>query len=251
MVFFYLLINKKTMKKILFTVLLYLPGLMAPAQQGKKVLIYTKTGGYAHASIPDGIRAVQKIGLEIGFQTDTTSLSEDFNEKNLRNYAAIIFISTSPRLLDSIQKEAFTNYIRAGGGFVGIHGASAGIRPWPWYAKLVGGIFTNHPEPKEGVILNENTLHSASCHFPAQLEWKDEWYNFSDMEKDLHILLSVDEASYTGGEYGSRRHPISWYHDYDGGRAFYTALGHFSYHFTDAFFVQHITEGIKYAMGVN
>jgi len=240
------------MKKILLVVLLCLYGRMTLAQQEKKVLIYAKTGGYAHASIPDGIKAVQKIGKENNFQTDTTSLSENFNEKNLSNYAAVIFISTSPgRFLEAAQKEAFAKYIRSGGGFVGIHGASAGIGPWPWYAKLVGGTFVNHPEPKEGILLNEDRAHKLTRHFPAQMLWKDEWYNFSDMEKDLHVLLSVDEASYVGGEYGSRHHPISWYHDYDGGRSFYTALGHFSYHFTDVFFVQHITEGIKYAMGVN
>lgn len=238
------------MKKSILVLLLLSLCFSIESRAQKRVLVYTKTGGYAHASIPDGIKAVQNLGIDQGFEVDTTSNSLDFTDKNLSRYNVIVCISTNPsRFLDDEQKKAFVRFIQAGNGFVGIHGASAGAQAWPWYAKLVGASFSSHPEPKEGVLLNIQSKEIFTKHIPKDLTWKDEWYNFSNVEKDLNVVLSVDEASFIGGEYGYRKHPISWFQEYDGGRSFYTALGHFSYHFTDAFFVKHISEGLKYAMG--
>lgn len=235
--------------KILLS-LIFLIGMPGLLSAQKRILIYNKTARYVHASIPDGIRAVQKLGQENGFAVDTTSRSSDFNDANLARYAAIVCISTNPaRFLDSAQKQAFVQFIRSGKGFLGVHSASAGAAEWPWYARLVGAVFANHPEPQEGMLLNLQKEGFATRHFPEKLLWKDEWYNYSQLEEGLNFILAVDEASYIGGTYGARVHPVSWYREVDGGRSFYTALGHFSYHYTDAFFLQHLLAGLHYVMG--
>lgn len=218
------------------------------AQEKPRILIYTKVTGYAHASIPSGVKAVQKLALENNFIADTTSKNEDFNEKNLKRYAAIVLISTNLNTLDTVQRIEFRRYIEAGGGFVGVHGASTGGKNWPWYVQLVGASFAGHPEPKEGIFHNEAPENEATSQFPDQMTWKDEGYNFANMQKDLTVLITVDENSYIGGQ-NQGKHPIAWYHNFDGGRSFYTALGHFSYHYTDLLFVKHLEGGIKYAIG--
>jgi len=220
------------------------------AQEKPRVLVYVKVTGYAHASIPDGIKAVEKIAAENNFIADTTSKNTDFTEDNLKRYAAIVFISTNANTLDTAQRIEFERYIEAGGGFMGIHGASTGGKGWPWYVKLVGAQFVSHPEPKEGVLHVENADNESTRQYPDHMTWKDEWYNFTNIQSGLNLLLFVDEDSYVGGING-RKHPIAWYHDFDGGRSFYTALGHFSYHYTDVLFVKHIEGGLKYAMGNN
>lgn len=230
----------------ILTLLLGIPGLIS-AQ--KRVLIYNKTARYVHASIPDGIRAVQELGKEHHFGVDTTSDSADFTDVNLAKYAAIVCISTNPaRFLDSTQKQAFVRFIQSGKGFLGVHSASAGAAEWPWYARLVGAVFANHPEPQEGTLLNLDKEGFATRHFPDKLPWKDEWYNYSQLEEGLNFILAVDESSYIGGTYGARVHPVSWYREWEGGRTFYTALGHFSYHYTDTFFRQHLLAGLNYVM---
>lgn len=216
--------------------------------QQKKVLVFTKTKGYAHASIPAGVRAIQEIGKTLQIGVDTTSNVDDFTEGNLKKYSALVFISTNPGILNDEQKTQMKRFIQAGGGFLGVHGASAGARDWLWYIELVGASFINHPEPKEGLLMRVDADNPASIPFPDHMFWKDEWYNFTKIQDGLHLLLAVDQASYVGGE-NNRMHPIAWYREFDGGRSFYTALGHFSYHFTDAFFVEHLTEGLKYVVG--
>ncbi|NVN19048.1 ThuA domain-containing protein [Muricauda sp. HICW] len=232
---------------VLFLLAIIFP-LMTWGQKADRILIFTKTRGYAHASIPAGVEAMQEIAAKRNIQVDTTSNVEWFTSEKLKPYAALVFISTNGSVLNEEQREAFKEYIHSGGGFMGVHGASAGARTWPWYQEMVGGAFSSHPEPKEGVLLRGNLLHPINRDFPEHMVWKDEWYNFSQVEEGLTILLWADEASYIGGEYG-KNHPIAWIRDFEGGRSFYTALGHFSYHFTDAIFRKHLEAGLLYAMG--
>lgn len=222
--------------------------LMTWGQQSDRILIFTKTRGYAHASIPAGVEAIQEIAAKRNIQVDTTSNVEWFTVEKLKSYAALVFISTNGSVLNEDQREAFKGYIHSGGGYMGIHGASAGASTWPWYQQLVGASFSSHPEPKEGVLLRGDMLHPINQNFPKQMVWKDEWYNFSLVEDGLTILLWADEASYIGGEYG-KKHPIAWIRDFEGGRSFYTALGHFSYHFTDEIFRKHLEAGLLYSLG--
>lgn len=222
-------------------------------REGKpKVLVFSKTMGYKHASIPDGIAAIQKLGLENGFAVDTTKNAELFNDDNLKQYSAIVFLSTTMNVLDHKQEAAFERYIQAGGGFVGVHAATDTEYDWGWYTKLVGAQFLSHPSgtPEADFIIKDKDF-IATRHF-ADSVWhrSDEIYNFKKLNPDVNVVMTVDESSYEGGKNGDY-HPFAWYHEFDGGRAFYTGAGHTSESFSEPLFLQHLLGGIRYAIGEN
>lgn len=216
----------------------------------KRVLVYAKTRGFHHASIPAGIAAIQKLGAENHFAVDTTTDSTFFTRKTLKKYAAVIFMSTTGNVLNDEQQKAFEKYIQSGGGFVGVHAATDTEYDWPWYNQLVGAYFKSHPKQQKAVLNVVDKENISTQHLPAKWERFDEWYNFKSIQNGLHVLLTIDEKSYTGGENGDV-HPMAWYHDFDGGRAFYTALGHTDESFADPAYLKHLLGGIEYAMGRN
>ncbi len=233
--------------KLFIYILLCLTTLSVTAKQ--KVLIFCKTMGYHHNSIAVGIPAIIKLGQENNFDVDTTTDSQKFTYNNLKQYAAVIFLSTTGNILNDEQKAEFQKYIHAGGGFVGVHSATDTEYNWPWYGNLVGAYFKSHPSVQQVA-----TLHIVDPNFIATkglpAEWKrlDEWYNFKWIEDGLHVLITIDEKTYNGGANGDN-HPMSWYHSYDGGRAFYTALGHTDASYSDPLYLGHLLGGIEYAMG--
>ena len=217
-----------------------------------KVLVFSKTMGFKHSSIPDGILAIQKLGAENGFVVDTTKNSELFNEENLKKYSAIIFLSTTMNVLDHKQEAAFERYIQAGGGYVGIHAATDTEYDWGWYTKLVGAQFLSHPRgtPEADFIITDKNF-IANKHFTDSV-WhrNDEIYNYKKLNSDVNVVMTVDESTYEGGKNGEN-HPFAWYHEYDGGRAFYTGAGHTSESYSEELFLKHILGGIRYAIGEN
>ncbi|XMO85502.1 ThuA domain-containing protein [Algibacter sp. AS12] len=217
-----------------------------------KVLVFSKTSGYKHKSIPAGIAAINKLGLESGFDVDTTKNADLFTDDNLKNYSAIIFLSTTGNVLNNKQEAAFERYIQAGGGYVGIHAATDTEYDWGWYTKLAGAQFLSHPRgtPEADFIVKDKNF-IANKHLKDTIWHRtDELYNYKNMNPDVNVLLTLDESSYKGGENGDF-HPIAWYHDYDGGRAFYTGGGHTAESFEEPDFLKHILGGIQYAIGKN
>lgn len=216
-----------------------------------KVLVFTKTAGYHHASIVPGMNAIMQLGKENGFSVDTTSDAAAFTIKNLKKYAAVIFLSTTGDVLNDVQQQAFELYIKGGGGFVGVHAATDTEYDWPWYGNLVGAWFRSHPAQQEAVIHVVDSTSIATRHLPREWKRKDEWYNFKWMTAEpVHVLLTIDESSYDPGpgKMGDT-HPMSWYHDFDGGRAFYTELGHVDESYSDPLYLKHLLGGIEYAIG--
>lgn len=214
-----------------------------------RVLIYSKTNGWHHTSIPAGIKAIEQLAAQTGFVTEATTDSLLFNDKNLANYAAVIFLNTTGDVLGDAQQAAFEKFIRSGKGFVGIHSACDTEYQWPWYNKLVGAYFLSHPEQQTAKLQIKDKDFLATKELPAVWNKWDEWYNFKETNWDkMKILITVDETSYKGGKNGDF-HPISWYHEYDGGRAFYTGLGHTDETYSDPLFLKHLAGGIKYAIG--
>lgn len=213
----------------------------------KRVLIFSKTKGYHHASIPAGIAAIQKLGTENNFKVDTTTDASLFTKKNLKKYAAVIFVSTTGDVLNDEQQAVFEKFIRSGGGFMGIHAATDTEYDWPWYNQLVGAYFKSHPKQQEAVFNVVDGTDISTKHLPAVWKRFDELYNFKSIQPGLHILITIDEKTYTGGENGDT-HPMAWYHDFDGGRAFYTALGHTDESYADPLYLKHVLGGIQYAM---
>ncbi|MDR6565671.1 ThuA domain-containing protein [Chitinophaga ginsengisegetis] len=244
---------KRTLRIFLLLALVVV-GLAAckKSRPGKpRVLVFTKTGGFRHSSIPVGIKAIQKLGLENGFDVDTTENAAKFNEDTLAQYAAVIFLNTTGDVLDNYQEADFERYIQAGGGYVGVHAAADTEYEWGWYNHLAGAWFQSHPPGVHKAIIDViEKSFPATEGLPEKWEHTDEWYNYKDVDTTTTVLLKLDEKSYQGGTMKGN-HPISWYHDYDGGRAFYTGLGHTEESYTDSLFLKHLAGGIKYAIGKN
>ncbi len=213
-----------------------------------RILLFSKTEGYRHQSIPTATAALRKLCLSNGIAVDTTEDAEDFNEKNLRRYNAVVFLCTTGDVLTPAQETDFERYIQAGGGYVGIHSSTDTEYGWTWYGGLAGGYFNGHPAIQDATLKVENHKHPATKHLGDTWQRKDEWYNFKNLNPNVTVLLSLDENSYQGGTNGTN-HPASWCQEYDGGRAFYTAGGHTKESYSEPDFLKHLLGGIRYAIG--
>jgi type 1 glutamine amidotransferase len=220
------------------------------ANESYSVLLFTKTEGWRHDSIEAGVEAIYQLGNENGFSVTWTEDSGYFTTENLSEYEAVIFLNTTLNLFNADQRAAFRGYIQNGGGFVGIHSATDTEYDWPWYGELVGAYFDNHPNRpnvREAVIEVVDSNHPSTRHLPDRWVRSDEWYNFGYMNEDVHVLLRLDTDSYEGSDHPGN-HPIAWYHEFDGGRSFYTGLGHTIESFSEPLFLDHLLGGIQYAM---
>ncbi|RYC52504.1 ThuA domain-containing protein [Flagellimonas olearia] len=211
------------------------------------VLVFTKTTGYRHASIEKGMKTLRELGRKNGFVALQTDSGTDFNPQNLGNYRLVVFLSTTEEVLDDAQQKAFEGYIKNGGSYLGIHAAADTEYDWPWYGKLVGGYFESHPEQQEAKIDVVDTSHPSTTHLKDVWMHFDEWYNFKQLNPSVSVLMKLDETSYKGGKNGAN-HPIAWYHEYDGGRAFYTGLGHTDAAYDDPDFRQHLLGAIEWCL---
>ncbi|QJW88525.1 carbohydrate-binding protein [Spirosoma taeanense] len=239
-----------TQKAVKQTTVSASPPAVTPATP-KRVLVFSKTKGWKHTSIPFGIAAIQKLGAENNFRVDTTKNADYFNDDSLRNYQAVVFLSTTGNVLNPVQQAAFERYIQAGGGYMGIHAAADTEYDWPWYNKLVGAYFSSHPSNsnvRKATVDVTDKNHLSTAHLPDHWERTDEWYNYRSFYTDLNVLANLDENTYDGGTNGAN-HPIAWYHEFDGGRAFYTGGGHEDASFSEPLFVKHLLGGLNYVMG--
>ena len=184
-----------------------------------RILVFSKTAAFYHESIPTAVAALQKLGAENQIIVDTTTNSNWFNDDSLKNYSAVVFLSTTGDVLDHYQEAAFERYIQAGGGYLGIHAAADTEYGWGWYGRLVGAYFKSHPAQQDAILDVVDASHEATKHLPSEWERKDEWYDFKNISDDINILMTIDEDSYEGGQ-NPDGHPMAWYHEYDGGRAF-------------------------------
>jgi PKD repeat protein len=242
---------------------------LAPDTPGSsfRTLIFSKTAAFRHDSIPQGITAIKNLGTQNNFQVDATEDGSLFRDDILSHYKTVIFLETTGDVLTDDQQAAFERYIRAGGGYVGIHSAADTEYAWPWYGKLVGAYFRDHPNgTPQADVLVEDTTDPSDAGLPARWTRTDEWYNFQTYNNpvngggttatpydprdnsDLHILLKVDTSTYTGAA-PTGDHPISWCHRYDGGRSWYTGMGHTQASYSEAGFLSHILAGIKITAG--
>jgi type 1 glutamine amidotransferase len=226
----------------------YLPG--CAGTESRSILVFSRTAAFRHESIADGIRALQDLGPSNGFAVVTTEQPETFTDAELRKHAAVVFLNTSGDVLDETQQAAFERYIRAGGGFVGVHSAADTEYGWGFYVQLVGATFRSHDAIQEGVLTVDDRGHPASAKLPAPWRVTDEWYNFRASPRGkVHVLLSLDETSVRGGLMGAD-HPIAWYREIEGGRSFYTARGHTREAYAEPAFRDHLVGGIRWAAGL-
>jgi len=234
------------MKK-LFPAIALLLFLFSCAEDKPKVLVFSKTKGYRHASIKAGKAALLKMGDEKGFAVDTTESADAFTEENLKKYNAVVFLSTTGDVLNPTQQNEFMRFIQAGGGYLGIHASADTEYDWWWYGKLVGAYFLSHPEQQEAKFVKVAPFGNG-LNLPDEWMRKDELYNYKKINPEINVLYKLDETSYKGGENGDN-HPIAWYHDFDGGRSFYTGMGHTDESYLDPQYLDHVYQGLVYAMG--
>jgi type 1 glutamine amidotransferase len=215
-----------------------------------KVLVFTHATGYKHASIAAGVTAIRRLGREHGFSVTATADPAAFTDARLRPYATVVFLSTTGNPLPgAAQRKAFQRYIASGGGFVGVHAASDLSVSWPWYTRLVGASFARHPVPQLALVHVEDHQHPATRGLADR--WRmDEWYDFAaDPRGTVHVLADVEDASYQGSAMGTD-HPVTWCQDVDGGRSFYTAMGHAAASFTEPWLLHVVLGGIETTAGV-
>jgi type 1 glutamine amidotransferase len=257
---------------VLASLVLFLP-VASPAGKGSgngeprfRALIFSKTAAFRHTEcIPQGTVAIAQMALRHDFEVDATENAAQFTDQNLAQYDVVIFLCTTGDVLNATQQAAFERFIRAGGGYAGIHSASDTEYDWPWYGRLVGAYFRDHPgvagvnqQFQTATIRVEDPNTAATRDLPRRWVREEEWYNFRSNPRNLvHVLMNVDESTYDprgysqpGGSPPMGDHPIAWCHRYDGGRAFYTALGHKGVYFKEPLFLSHILGGLEIAAGL-
>ncbi|MFJ9025990.1 ThuA domain-containing protein [Streptomyces sp. NPDC102259] len=213
------------------------------------VLVYTRTTGYSHDSIPAGRAALCELGAEHGFAVEASENPSVFTDASLAGRSAVVFLSTSGDVLTPGGRAALRRFISAGGGFMGIHSAACTEYDWPYFGGLLGARFAGHPAFQPGTVIVEDRTHPAMAHLPQRWEWNDEWYDFrANPRPGVHVLATVDEADYEGGGMGVD-HPLVWSKEFGGGRSFYTALGHADAAYTDPAFRGHLLGGLRWAAG--
>ncbi|HCT76331.1 MAG TPA: glycosyl hydrolase [Micromonosporaceae bacterium] len=212
------------------------------------VLVFSKTAGFRHSSIPQGIAAIRQLGTANGFSVTATEDAAQFTTANLAQYQAVVWLSTTGDVLNATQQTAFESYIGAGGGYVGIHAAADTEYSWPWYGGLVGAYFSSHPAIQQATLRVEDRANPSTSHLGATWTRSDEWYNYrTNPRSTARVLINLNESTYTGGTMGD--HPITWCKAYSGGRAWYTGLGHTEASFSEANFTRMLLGGIQIAAG--
>lgn len=246
------------MKKIvlnLLTILLFSSATVF-AQPQFKALLFTETAGWHHESINEGVDGIRQIAQRHQFQVDWHEQANRINKENLEQYDVIIFLSTTGDILNDEQQAAMEEFIQSGKGFVGIHAASDTEYDWEWYTQLVGRMFVIHPANQTTRVTVLDDSFPGLERMPKSFLWTDELYEFGEEKVEgLNYLLSIDESYYeVQPPWGNRKtegmgefHPVAWYHEFDGGRSFYTALGHMPETFSDNLFLEHLYGAIYWA----
>lgn len=230
--------------------LLLLPALTVgaaePAAATERVLVFTRTAGYRHDSIPVAVATLRKLAAREGFAADHSEDAGDINTANLARYRVVVFASTTGDILDETQQRALQEFVRGGGGFAGVHAAADTEHDWPWYGQLVGAYFRSHPPGLQSTLVQRERGGK-----PAGKSWpiRDELYNYrSNPRGEVRVAATIDERTYEGGTMAPD-HPITWCHAFDGGRGWYTGLGHAEAVYDDTNFLAQLRRGLRYAAG--
>ena len=226
-----------------------------------RVLVYTRNGltldgkkGYVHDNIPDSVAALRALGRDNAFGVDDADDPRTFTPENLRRYRVLVLSNTNNQIFDTPeQRAALQGFVRAGGGVVGIHSACGSMRDWPWFWALIGGSFVRHPKLQEFTIRTVDCQHPSTAFLGATWRWTDEFYFLRDMPPGLRVLLAGDLATLVDPQKPKHEstHPLAWCHEFEGGRCWFTALGHRKEAYADPLFRRHLLGGIQWAMNLS
>jgi type 1 glutamine amidotransferase len=213
-----------------------------------RILVYSRTVGFRHDSIAAGVRAFEGLSQKRGWGFEATEDPTSFHDSRLDPFDIVVFLNTNGPVLDELGRDALRDFVRRGKGFVGVHGAAATEPDWAWYSGLVGATFKAHPEVQPAAVCVADATHPATRHLPTPWRRSDEWYGFYASPRGVRTLLTLDETSYAPGDGAmGDAHPLAWCHEYDGGRSFYTALGHTNESYEDPLFVEHLAGAVAWA----
>ncbi len=214
------------------------------------VLIYTRTAGYRHDSIPHGAATLTELAAGLGLTADVTEDPAAFRTDGLAHRAAVVLLSTTGTVLTDEGRTAFEAYLRAGGALLAVHAAANAEPDWPFYGALLGTRFAGHPEIQPGRVLVEAPAHPATAPLPAAWTWTDEWYDFTSDPRSggVRVLARADESAYRGGTHGAD-HPLVWSRRIDRGRFLFTALGHAPEAYRDPAFRAHLSGALAWLTG--
>jgi type 1 glutamine amidotransferase len=247
-------------KLTLLTILLSLNFVFGNPPAKKRILVYTKNGkGYVHKNIAASVEALKKIGEANNLLVDVSDDPSVMTIENLAKYSCLVFSNTCNDIFDTEeQKQAFADYIQKGGAFVGIHSASDSERSWPWYTQMIGGKFKKHPAFQSFEIKVIDKNHPSTSKLPETWKKEDECYYMDELNPNIQVVLAADlrtvndseKGVYPGRIFGDY-FPLAWFHEFEGARVFYTALGHDSKDYSDPVYIQHLTGGILWALEKN
>lgn len=224
------------------------------AVEQDKILVFSKTADFRHKSIEVSVEAMKKLGKDRGFTVVATEETDLFTKEKLAEFDAVLFLNSSGDVFNEEEEAAFKHYMQSGGGWVGVHlaaGTEMKHTIWPWFMELVGGRFTYHPKRQEATMIITDTEDPTTRHLENPWRIYGEWYNYEHLNPNLHVLISMDETSYDFGDKEPMGdfHPLAWKHEFDGGRVFYTGLGHTEEEYRDPDFLEHLYQGILFAVG--
>ena len=225
-----------------------------PRGHGPHVLIFSHSTGYRHASIEPGVAAFQAMGARAGMNMTASEDPDIFSDAGLHGVDAIILLSNSTRRDDpatefftDAQRAAFQAFVHRGGGVVAIHAAADSHYRWPWYVRMIGARFDHHPPGiPAGTVRVVDPRHQATRGLPVSWSRTDEWYYFDDIDPTIHVLVTLDPASI--GQADFNPNPISWAHEFEGGRIFYTAMGHTPESYADPLYLRHVENGLNWVL---
>ena len=242
------------MRALAAVLVLLLTASAAPPPPAGAILIFSHTSGYRHESIPAGVQALTAIARRQGLAAVHSEDPALFAPARLRRYRAIVLLSTTTDPKDAAsewligeRRLALQEFVARGGGIVAVHAAADSHYHWPWYGRLIGGRFARHPAgtPK-GKVAIVGRSHPANFGLPAAVERADEWYYFDDYDPRSTLLATLDPASI--GEPDANPNPIAWAREVDGGRVFYTAMGHTTESYSEPFFLHHVEAGLRWVL---
>lgn len=234
-------------------------GLPARAATKKQILMVTDTEGFRHDSIPLAEETVKTLGdrtglWEVAYARSADDVRAMITGANLPHYDLVLFGSTTGELpITDEGKTAFMAWLRGGKGFVGTHSATDTLYKWPEYGQMIGGYFNGHPWHQEVAIRVEDPNSPATQGLGSSFKIRDEIYQFRDWSRnDKRVLLSIDPASIdlSRGARPDHDYAVAWVRREGNGRVFYTSLGHEKAVWQDPRYQEHLTGGIRWALGL-
>ena len=222
-----------------------------------RVLVYQRNGqGFVHDNLTASAAAIQELGAQKGFGVDVSSNAAVFEDRNLRQYQALIFANSNNEAFENdAQRAVFQRYLRSGGGFMGIHSSTGSERPWAYFQQMQGAKFLRHPPLQKFTINITDPGHPSTAHLNNTWAWTDECYFFTNVNPDIHVLLSLEtktlkdpKLATAPGQKSNGVFPLAWCHEFEGARVFYTALGHKIECYSDPIFRKHLLGGIQWVM---